>query len=123
MLRLGAAVAQSATAPAFFCIDTKLGRKCVNTTQKSVEKCVNTTLNSQGTRARELEQSMQWLTESDLMRQICRVTKPDLSMDVYHDGTFKGFVLAVLTLLVMTFPQITSGNDAERTWRGQTATQ
>ena len=49
----------------------------------------------QGTRARELEFSMLWLTEAGLMRQEHRVSKPDLPLEAYHDGAFKGFMLDV----------------------------
>ena len=56
----------------------------------------------QGTRAQELELAMQWLTEAGLMRQICRVTKPDLPLEAYHDGAFKGFVLDIGLLAAKT---------------------
>ena len=49
----------------------------------------------QGTRARDLEFSMLWLTEAGLMRQECRVAKPDLPLEAYRDGAFKGFILDV----------------------------
>jgi hypothetical protein len=49
----------------------------------------------QGTRARDLEFSMLWLTEAGLMRQECRVSKPDLPLEAYRDGAFKGFMLDV----------------------------
>lgn len=49
----------------------------------------------QGTRARDLELAMRWLTETGLMRQERRVSKPDLPLDAYVDGAFKGFMLDV----------------------------
>ncbi len=49
----------------------------------------------QGTKARELEFSMLWLTEAGLMRQEHRVSKPALPLDAYRDGAFKGFMLDV----------------------------
>ena len=38
---------------------------------------------------------MLWLTEAGLMRQECRVSKPDLPLEAYRDGAFKGFMLDV----------------------------
>ena len=56
----------------------------------------------QGTHSRDLELSIQWLIESGLMRQVNRVTKPDLPLDAYHDGAFKGFMLDVGLLTAKT---------------------
>ena len=67
-----------------------------------------------GTRSRELELSIQWLTEAGLMRQVNRVTKPDLPLDAYHDGAFKGFVLDVGLLAAKTGLQLRTLLDGAR---------
>ena len=48
-----------------------------------------------GLGARELTPPMEWLVETGLVRQIPRVTVPELPLEGHRDGAFKGYLLDV----------------------------
>ncbi|MBR4518279.1 MAG: ATP-binding protein [Victivallales bacterium] len=48
-----------------------------------------------GLGARELERPMTWLVESGFVRQIPRVTTPELPLEAHRDGSFKGYLLDI----------------------------